>query len=402
MTDKLGIYIHIPFCKKKCNYCDFVSGCFDYGTQKEYIECILSEIEKNPYIKNKCVDTIFIGGGTPSVIEHDDIGRILDKLSAYCIIESDAEISMESNPGTLTTEKLKKYKEYGINRLSMGLQSTDDSQLKKLGRIHTYDQFLKNYYEARNVGFENINVDLMSAIPGQDIDSFADSLINVKELKPEHISIYSLIIEEGTPFYSMELDLCDEEDERKMVHIIPKILGGDYSQYEISNYSKKGYECKHNIKYWQRKPYVGFGIAAASLIGDNEPYNIRYKNTEKINEYITSVKNINHVKELKDLYDFNSDFDSSKIKDFNRIPLSEYEILSKEDMMSEYMILSLRMNSGASKNRFLKLFNEDMFEFYKDIFAEHLNNKLLALDKEGASLTEKGRDVCNYVLKDFM
>lgn len=378
MTDKLGVYIHIPFCKKKCNYCDFVSGCYDHEMQKEYVNCLLFEIENNVYLKDSVVDTVFIGGGTPSIIDAKDIGRILNKLNECCKVETDAEISMESNPGTLTKEKLQAYKSFGINRLSMGLQSTDDEQLKVLGRIHTFDDFLRNFEDARMIGFSNINVDLMSAIPGQNVESFAKGLKIIKNLNPEHISIYSLIVEEGTPFYNMKLDVCDEDDERKMVHLIPEILGSDYSQYEISNYAKKGFECRHNIKYWKRDPYLGFGVAAASLVGEATPYNVRYKNTEVVNDYVNSI--INN----------------------NCIPYSEHEKLTQEEMISEYMILSLRMNSGASGQKFTEMFGKDMFEVYKDVIDKHINEKLLLRDCDAIRLSVFGRDVCNYVLKDFM
>lgn len=378
MTDKLGVYIHIPFCKKKCNYCDFVSGCYDHEMQKEYVNCLLFEIENNVYLKDSVVDTVFIGGGTPSIIDAKDIGRILNKLNECCKVETDAEISMESNPGTLTKEKLQAYKSFGINRLSMGLQSTDDEQLKVLGRIHTFDDFLRNFEDARMIGFSNINVDLMSAIPGQNVESFAKGLKIIKNLNPEHISIYSLIVEEGTPFYNMKLDVCDEDDEREMVHLIPEILGSDYSQYEISNYAKKGFECRHNIKYWKRDPYLGFGVAAASLVGEATPYNVRYKNTEVVNDYVNSI--INN----------------------NCIPYSEHEKLTQEEMMSEYMILSLRMNSGSSRQKFTEMFGKDMFEVYKDVIDKHINEKLLLRDCDAIRLSVFGRDVCNYVLKDFM
>lgn len=397
MTDKLGVYIHIPFCKKKCNYCDFVSGCYDHEMQKEYVNCLLFEIENNVYLKDSVVDTVFIGGGTPSIIDAKDIGRILNKLNECCKVETDAEISMESNPGTLTKEKLQAYKSFGINRLSIGLQSTDDEQLKVLGRIHTFDDFLRNFEDARMIGFSNINVDLMSAIPGQNVESFAKGLKIIKNLNPEHISIYSLIVEEGTPFYNMKLDVCDEEDERQMVHLIPEIMGSDYAQYEISNYSQKGFECRHNIKYWQRDSYVGLGVAAASLVGEKAPYNFRYKNTENIHDYIGTINDLRKIKTEKHF--IKPTFENESVLG---IPLSEREILTREEMMSEYMILSLRMNSGASGQKFTEMFGKDMFEVYKDVIDKHINEKLLLRDCDAIRLSVFGRDVCNYVLKDFM
>lgn len=374
MKDNLGIYIHIPFCLKKCNYCDFVSGCYNSDIQEQYVNRLIKEIEENQYLDGKNADTVFIGGGTPSCINPKYIGEILCALSKKCHILTDSEITIESNPGTLNIDKLSLYKNFGINRLSMGLQSADNSELKILGRIHTYEDFLRNYDDAREIGFENINVDLMSAIPEQSLSGFIRGLELVKKSEPEHISIYSLILEEGTPFYNMKLNLCGEDEEREMIHSIPKILGDKYKQYEISNYSKPGFECKHNIKYWNRSPYVGFGVAAASLTGEKAPYNIRSKNTENIQEYIDS----------------------------KRIPLSENECLSIEEMMSEYMILSLRMNSGSKEKEFKEMFGTSFFDVYPDEIKKHEDEGLLEKDEDGIRLSEPGRDVCNYVMKDFI
>lgn len=374
MNENTGIYIHIPFCVKKCNYCDFVSGPYPEKVQNEYINRLIKEIKEDEFIRGKTADTIFFGGGTPSIINPSQIGRIIETISDVCQISGNAEISLESNPGTLTNEKLSVYKSFGINRLSMGLQSTNDEELKILGRIHKFNDFLKNYEAARNIGFDNINIDLMCAIPNQNFGSFAKGLEMVKGLEPEHVSVYSLIVEEGTPFYEAKLNLCDESEERKMIHAIPDILGKEYHQYEISNYSLKGYECKHNLKYWRRNTYVGFGVAAASLKGFDDLPDHRYKNTENVKEYIESAD----------------------------IPKTESEILDLNDMMSEYMILGLRLNEGISDASFKKMFGISIFDKYNFEISKHIDEGLLVRKGDLIYLNERGRDLSNFVMKDFI
>ena len=379
VKENLGIYIHIPFCKKKCNYCDFNSKAASDDVKENYINALLKDIESKAHLfDDSFIDTIFIGGGTPSILEASQISSILECIRSFYSLKDDAEISVESNPGTVDLCKLKEYKSAGINRISFGLQSTVESELKILGRIHNYTDFLKCFDDARNVGFDNINVDLMSAIPGQNMVSFTEGLKKVRDLSPEHISIYSLIIEEGTPFYEMKLDLPDEDTEREMVHIVPDILGSSYHQYEISNYSKPGFECKHNIKYWKRNDYLGFGVSAAGLIGGN----FRYKNIADINTYI------NHK--------FSDSFESEK--EFHE----EHTYLEKDEIVSEYLFLGLRMNEGISLLDFKEKFGFDIFSKYKDAIEKHLNEGLLIVNKEKIALTEKGRDLSNYVFVDFV
>ena len=372
MKKKLGIYIHIPFCVKKCNYCDFNSFASDKDMQMNYINALCGEMKRNSEAyKDYAVDTVFVGGGTPSILNPDLTKKSFECLYSNYEIDSNAEISMESNPGTLTKEKAKAYKEIGINRISLGLQSTVDSELKILGRIHTYSEFLDSFMILRDEGFRNINVDLMNGIPEQTFETFSNGLEKIKELNPEHISIYSLILEEGTPFYNMNLRLPDEEEERLMVHSIPKILGSVYQQYEISNYSKKGFECKHNIRYWKREEYLGFGLSAASFINET-----RFKNTDDIKVYLNKTDNKNGY--------------------------AEFEVLNKDEQMSEYMILGLRMNEGVNLADFEKLFGKSAFDVYGDKIALHIKEELLERKDNHLFLTEKGRDLANYVWSDFL
>ena len=382
MSKKIGVYIHIPFCVKKCNYCDFNSGAYSDEIKAEYVDALCKEIEiKSADFKDYIVDTVFMGGGTPSILPVEMTGKIFETLRSFYNVSEDAEITIETNPGTLEISKLKAYKGFGINRISMGLQSADNEQLKALGRIHTYEEFVENFNNAREAGFDNINVDLMSAIPGQDIESFKDTLIKVKNLEPEHISIYSLIIEEGTYFYNMKLNLPDEDEEREMVHCIPEILGNEYHQYEISNYSKPGFECKHNIKYWVRDEYIGFGVSAASLVG-----NRRIKITDDIKKYAEFYRKYNEI---------------DKFLDEKEI-LSEDEVLSSKDERSEFIILGTRMNKGISINRYKSLFGHSIFDDYDSELNKNISEGLIVVDEGFLKLTSKGRDLANYVWMNFV
>ena len=400
INEKLGIYIHIPFCVKKCNYCDFNSGVYSDSIKSEYIDALCKEIEcKSDYFKNYKIDTIFMGGGTPSILPVDLTGRVFDTLRSFYNVDEDAEITIESNPGTLDADKLKAYRGFGINRISIGLQSTDKDQLKILGRIHTYEDFEEKYNNAREAGFDNINIDLISAVPGQDLRSFSEGLKKVKSLDPEHISIYSLIIEEGTPFYEMKPDLPDEDSEREMIHCIPEILGDEYSQYEISNYAKKGFECRHNIKYWNRDAYLGFGVSAASLLKTNGICNLRLKNTDNIRDYLEIINN--NIQEATDILKNDSGININSLESKSFF-YTENSFLGIDDIFSEYMILGLRMNQGISKSRFSLSFCKDVYDIFGDAIIKHIKEGLLE-DKEGyIYLTKKGRDLANYVWKDFI
>lgn len=397
----IGIYIHIPFCMQKCLYCDFVSKPAPFKTRRDYVNRLLDEIDtstqqlcpfvcensasniKNNVTNGNCVkdylvDTVFIGGGTPSVLDADWIEEILCKLKERFDFSQDCECTIEVNPGTVDYDKIMKYRRAGINRLSIGLQSCHDMELKALGRIHDFAAFEKTYRLARKAGFDNINVDLMSSIPEQTEDSFIASLQRVIRLNPEHISVYSLIVEEGTPFYDMELKLPDEEEERRIYHETGRILREyGYEQYEISNYAKPGKACRHNIRYWQCDEYIGYGVAAASYLKD-----IRWKNTENIDKYIQNVLINSNIK--------NRDF------------YSEKEVLTQEEKCAEFMFMGLRMNRGVPEEEFLRRFACSVDEKYGDIIKKHIRNELLCRESNHILLTEKGRDVCNYVMSDFL
>ena len=372
----LELYIHIPFCVKKCAYCDFLSGPSDEKSRERYVELLCEEIQVcRGKVEEYQVSTVFFGGGTPSVLQGEQIKRIMETLRKVFVFETDAEISMEMNPGTVTSEKLVAYREAGINRLSIGLQSVQDEELKLLGRIHTYDEFLHSYELARKAGFENINIDLISAIPGQTVSSWAETLKTIVELEPEHISAYSLIIEEGTPFFEKYGEgfgqemLPSEDEEREMYRQTKQILHeAGYERYEISNYAKEGRECRHNIGYWERAPYLGFGIGAASLFEET-----RSANPSNIEEYRTS---------------FEKKFQAEK--------------LSVEEQIEEFMFLGLRMMKGISKQKFAEAFGKEIEEIYGKQIERLKKAELLEENDDRIYLTEKGIDISNSVLVEFM
>lgn len=295
--EELGIYVHIPFCAKKCLYCDFISYENKAELIQDYIKAVneeISNLSKEDTEKYN-VSTIYIGGGTPSFIDSKHIVKILETIKNKFNILENVEITIELNPGTITKQKLQHYINCGINRISIGLQSTNNNILKQIGRIHTYEQFLENYNLAREVGFKNINVDLMLALPNQTIEILEDSIQKITKLNPEHISVYSLIIEDETPLHNLvqdkKLTLPDDETERKMYWTVKKQLEKNgYNHYEISNFAKQGYSSKHNTNCWEQKQYIGFGLAAHSYIN-----NTRYSNTENIKQYITTIGGVYHV-----------------------------------------------------------------------------------------------------------
>lgn len=374
--EKLGLYIHIPFCKQKCHYCDFLSAPATKQVQKAYMDVLKEEIcEKAALYKGYETDTVFIGGGTPTCVDAESLISMLEVVWDTFHPEKDCEISIECNPGTVTGEDLKKLKKAGINRLSIGLQSADDLLLRILGRIHTYEEFLQTYQNARKAGFSNINVDLMSSLPGQSLEQYEDTLHKVLALGPEHISAYSLIVEEKTAFKKWyeegKLLLPDEETDRMMYYKTGEILKeAGYRRYEISNYAKKGYECRHNIRYWVRKPYLGLGLGASSFI-ENE----RFKNTDSLSEYLEK-------------------------KEYER--KEESIILSKNEEMEEFMFLGLRLMDGVGKAEFQKQFHCDMKEVYKDVIEKQKKAGLISENEERVYLTEKGIDVSNSVFSDFL
>lgn len=384
MADKsLELYVHIPFCVRKCEYCDFLSAPAGADTQQEYVRNLLLEIaQKGVHCTDYEVITIFFGGGTPSILKAGWIADILDVIHRNFKVRKDAEITIECNPGTLTFEKLSIYKSAGINRISVGLQSASDAELRELGRIHTYEDFLKSYDLIRKKGFSNVNIDLMAALPGQTLKSYEQTLRRVLALKPEHISAYSLIIEEGTPFYEKyEADellrekgekpqmLPSEETERLMYERTKELLlAHGYERYEISNYARRGYACRHNIGYWRRENYLGFGLGSASLL-ENE----RFHNTTDLTDYLGG--------------------------DYLAY---EQEKLDKKSQMEEFMFLGLRMTDGISTECFRQTFGLTVELVYGPVLEQQIADQLLRKEDGRIFLTERGLDVSNYVMAQFL
>lgn len=387
--NELELYIHIPFCVRKCAYCDFLSFPCEESVRETYVRALISQIRS----QQPCDDTVislFIGGGTPSVLEAQQLVRILDAARSAWHFAPDAEITIECNPGTADEEKLRAFRQMGINRLSLGLQSADDRELKELGRIHTMAEFLRTYESARHSGFQNINVDLMSSLPGQSLASWQHTLERVAMLRPEHISAYSLIIEEGTPFYERyredeerrergeaPLLLPDEETERQMYALTGAFLKEKgYERYEISNYALPGYESRHNTGYWIRRPYIGLGLGASSLYAHK-----RWKNTENLSEYL-------------DCY-LNGEGEAC----------TEEEVLSESEEREETMFLGLRLMRGVSVQDYQARFGDDPLVRYAAQIEKGQRLGLIApIDKKDPHirLTEQGIDVSNQVMAEFM
>ena len=451
----LGIYIHIPFCKRKCLYCDFLS--FPEGREQQalYFDALEKEIELSA---GECSDyevvSVFIGGGTPTSVEPSYIAEIMKILKSRYKLSRDAEITIECNPGTADYKALRLYRDSGINRISIGLQSARDEELLTLGRIHNRKQFEECYRDARLAGFDNVNVDLMSALPGQTLRDWESNLEYVCNLDPapEHISAYSLIIEEGTPFYEMYgegsgseegnclvssdnagsnghstvgntisngdtegdnavstgvvrrkcLPLPDEDTEREMYHRSKEILEKHgYYRYEISNYSRQGYECKHNVRYWDGGDYIGFGLGAASLMKG-----VRYRNVPELADYKDAINGIdgsllgNGVNGVDDSFHANSTkLDLSETMSHIRIDIQP---LTKEEQMEEFMFLGLRMVRGVSSKEFSKRFSCEMADVFGDVIAELRGEELLEVTEEGIHLTDYGMDLSNYCMAKFL
>lgn len=366
------LYIHIPFCVRKCAYCDFLSVPGSEEAKASYTEALLREIEAVKTEKRE-VSSIFVGGGTPSALSPSLMGDIFEKIHKSFSVAPDAEITIEANPGTLSKEKLFLYRNVGINRLSLGLQSPEAAELKSLGRIHTYEEFLESFSLAREAGFQNINVDLMCALPDQTYEGWVRNLRKVAALHPEHISAYSLIIEEGTPFAKRKLNLPDEDTEYRMYEDTAGILAEyGYEQYEISNYAKKDLACQHNVGYWTRKEYLGLGLGAASLWG-----NQRFSNTSDFSLYLN-----------------NSGF-PEKIR-------GDRETLSLEAEMSEFMFLGLRMTKGVSKAEFLEEFGVSIESVYGKVLDKYKSVGLLEETEGRIFLTRAGIHVSNGVMAEFL
>ena len=388
MRKEISLYIHIPFCERKCLYCDFLS----FNAQKDLMDSYFEALSKEIQLSGKAyedyrVTSVFFGGGTPSFPDHDKICGTLNQIKESFTMDENCEISIEANPASAIYDKLLTYRRAGFNRLSIGAQSLNDEELKRLGRLHDSKQFYETYENARKAGFGNINIDIMSALPGQSLESYMDTVGKVVELKPEHISAYSLIIEEGTPFYDMDLKLPDEEEDRLMYHETKKYLAeSGYHRYEISNYAlgeqlDDTYECFHNKAYWIRSNYLGLGLGASSMVE-----NVRWSNIRNIKDYIAFMAE-----------------DSS----FDRIR-ENAEKLTLEDRMEEFMFLGLRLVRGVDLHEFKALFKRTAEEVYAEVIYKYVEMGLLhryVEEKSGHEylcLTEKGLDVSNTVMADFL
>lgn len=378
----LELYLHIPFCERKCGYCDFLSAAAPADVRRRYVGQLMEEIAgRGARCSGYVVTSVFFGGGTPSVLEPGEMLALMRRVRVHFRLAADAEVTMEVNPGTVTPQKLQAFREGGVNRVSIGLQSADDGELEKLGRIHTYDEFLNTYQRVRQAGFANVNVDLMSALPGQTLASWKETLKCAAMLKPEHISAYSLMIEVGTPFYERyhghpEL-LPDEEEEREMYDLTRRFLGGHgYERYEISNYAKPGRECRHNVGYWTGAEYLGLGLGASSYIRG-----CRFRNEEDLGTYCGL---------------------DMRGADADRRLRREVHRLTREEKMEEFMFLGLRMMRGVSGREFERRFGAGLWEVYGGVLDKLLKNGLAAWEEPWLRLSDFGIDVSNYVLSEFL
>lgn len=380
MRQPISLYLHIPFCVKKCHYCDFLSfpGC-SLSRQAEYVDAMIQEIHAyREAAEDYEVKTIFLGGGTPSLLEKELVERLFHELYSVWRAAPETEITIEANPGTLSREKLIGYHTIGINRLSLGLQSTIAQELETIGRIHNYEQFLANYYLAREAGFDNINIDIMSALPGQTLISYGKTLERILKLQPEHISSYSLILEEGTDFWEnaeIERALPSEQTERIMYHYTKKCLqNAGYERYEISNYAKPGYACLHNQVYWTGGEYLGLGLGAASYWKGT-----RFSNTPDMEEYMENCGRARITENRKEIV-----------------------TATQKSRMEEYMFLGLRMIRGVSIREFERRFGIPMNRIYGTVIRSYIGQGLLKIEQDRLMLTERGIDVSNSVMADFL
>ncbi|MCR5692336.1 MAG: radical SAM family heme chaperone HemW [Eubacterium sp.] len=372
----LGLYIHIPFCARKCNYCDFLSFPCGERQMEDYLDALDREFFLwQETLEQRPLETIFIGGGTPSLLSVLQAEKLMQIIHRHCNLKDLKEFSIECNPNSLTREKIQVYREFLVNRISLGMQSSVNEELALLGRLHTREEFEKAYDLVRQETDCQVNVDLMAAIPAQTIASYKESLSYVTDLEPDHISAYSLIVEEGTPFYEkygIEPPV-DEDTDRTMYELTKSFLRDKgYERYEISNYAKKGRECQHNLKYWRRQDYLGLGLGAASCLGDK-----RFSNVRDLGAYEDLVGQ-------------------------GKRPIDQEEILSLQDQMSEFMYLGMRCVKGVSTKDFARDFNRDLEEVYGDVLWNYEKMDLLKKEGDYWSLTEAGIDVSNQIFADFI
>lgn len=370
-----GIYLHIPFCDTKCIYCDFYS-ITNHSRKEELINCLIKEIEeKSALLKDKHFNTIFFGGGTPSLLSYDEFIKLFDAIYSNLPVADDSEITIEANPGTLNPQKLKQFKKLPVNRISFGVQSFIDTELKFLTRIHSSSQAIESVKSAQDTGFDNINIDLIFALPNQSLENWHFNLEKAIELNTQHIAAYSLIYEEGTILFDLfekkKVDKASEDNERILYDFTMDFMGKHgFQQYEVSNYSKPGYECRHNLKYWRREEYIGFGPSAASFID-----NSRWVNVRDLNEYISRVNN------NKDTFDFNENID-------------------RETSIYEYIFLGLR-SKGIDLRKFLQIYDIDFEQRYKAVLELLTNNKLAVNENSVLRLTPKGYALCDEILASY-
>lgn len=421
----ISIYIHIPFCVKKCQYCDFLSAPADSRAQEVYLRTLKQEIrEQAARYREYEVQTVFIGGGTPTAVPCENLCEVLKTVFSFYRMNPHAEISMEANPGTVTKEALLSYRKAGINRISIGLQSADDVELKLLGRIHTYRDFQQTYRWAQEAGFTNINLDIMSALPGQSVENYKKTLETVLSLKPQHISAYSLIVEEGTPFYEKygqeseklqatgekQPDLPSEEEEREMYALTEKLLAAaGYHRYEISNYALPGRECRHNLVYWKRGNYVGFGLGAASMVE-----NVRFENIREMQKYLAEYAGMPDAEPVfaevaqGDKQALSNEQEFSLREDTHSENEQELSIrenvhpLSLQEQMEETMFLGLRLTEGVSKAEFHRQFGVSMEQIYGEVIRKNTAKGLLIDEAGYVCLTREGMDLSNYVMAQFL
>ncbi len=385
-SKELELYLHIPFCVRKCDYCDFLSMPANEELRRHYVDCLMEEIkQKAALCREYQVTSVFFGGGTPSILPGVQIWELMEVLRSCFQICEDAEVTVECNPGTLTRQKLIYYKMAGVNRLSIGLQSANNQELQRLGRIHTYEEFLDSFGQARAMGFKNINVDLMSALPGQKQEDWINTLNKVLAVRPEHISAYSLMVEEGTPFYERygederrreqgepPLYLPSEEMEREMYLSTQELLRNKgYVRYEISNYAFPGRECRHNIGYWKLTPYLGLGLGSSSFLEA-----VRFSNTKDLKTYLSG-------------------------ENFSQEDCA-YVFLDKRQRMEEFMFLGLRMMEGISRSLFQQMFGIKLEAVYGNVLEQLQQQGLLKQQEGRVALTEAGISVSNYVLSEFL
>lgn len=421
----ISIYIHIPFCVKKCQYCDFLSAPADSRAQEVYLRALKQEIrEQAARYREYEVQTVFIGGGTPTAVPCENLCEVLKTVFSFYRMNPHAEISMEANPGTVTKEALLSYRKAGINRISIGLQSADDVELKLLGRIHTYRDFQQTYRWAQEAGFTNINLDIMSALPGQSVENYKKTLETVLSLKPQHISAYSLIVEEGTPFYEKygqeseklqatgekQPDLPSEEEEREMYALTEKLLAAaGYHRYEISNYALPGRECRHNLVYWKRGNYVGFGLGAASMVE-----NVRFENIREMQEYLAEYAGMPDAEPvfaevaqgdkqaLSNEQEFSLREDTHSENEQKLSIRENVHPLSPQEQMEETMFLGLRLTEGVSKAEFHRQFGVSMEQIYGEVIRKNTAKGLLIDEAGYVCLTREGMDLSNYVMAQFL